>query len=417
MKRRAILITYPENSIINEALGLAEAAGYEVVGLATQRFLKRAKYGVGEGKAQEVKRLVIEKKADCIVFDEKLGSSQIYNLTKLTGVEVIDRERLILQIFNIRANTAEAKLQVKLAELKYELPRAREKVRLAKQGEQPGFYGLGEYEVDVYYSDIQRRIISIARKLKEVRKRRELHRLHRRRLSIPTVSLAGYTGVGKTTLFNTLTGESKEIDKGAFTTLATTTRAIYIDGSKVLISDTVGFISRLPRYMLDAFHATLEELTYADLILLILDASETTSTLIRKYRDCIRILTELNVLPSKVVLVFNKIDLISRQEALGKAIAINAFESECFLISAKEGIGLNKLKKGIAERVLREEELTLAVEGINLERISQSIDWAKQVAMVRFEKDEESKLIKARIKGPAWVVEKVSASIKRDHEF
>lgn len=413
MKRRAILITYPDNSIINEALGLAEAAGYEIVGLATQSFLKRAKYGVGEGKAQEVKRLVVEKKADCIVFDEKQGSSQIYNLTKLTGVEVIDREKLILQIFNIRANTAEAKLQVKLAELKYELPRAREKVRLAKQGEQPGFYGLGEYEVDVYYSDIQRRIISISRKLKEVKKRRELHRQHRQRLGLPIISLAGYTGVGKTTLFNSLTGESKEVDKGVFTTLTTTTRAIYIDGSKVLVSDTVGFISRLPRYMLDAFHATLEELTYADLILLILDASENTNTLIRKYRDCVRILTELNVLPSKVVLVFNKVDLISKQEALGKAIAVNAVEDEYFMISAKEGIGLDELKKRIAKRVLREEELTLLIEEVNLKKISQEIDWAKQVAMVKFERDEENNLVKAKIKGPAWVVEKVSLNIRK----
>jgi len=214
--------------------------------------------GIGEGKAEEAARLVREHKIDTILFDDSLNASQSYNLAKLCNVEVRDREKLILEIFARRATTSEAKLQVQLAELNYELPRAKDKVRMAKRGEQPGFFGLGRYEVDVYVRMRKRQIAVLKGKLEEVRERREVQRRHRASEGLSTVAITGYTGAGKTTLFNRLTGESKEAGGGAFTTLAPTTRSVDVGGRKVLLSDTVGFISRLPTYLVEAFKSADE---------------------------------------------------------------------------------------------------------------------------------------------------------------
>ncbi|MFN3622245.1 MAG: GTPase HflX, partial [Nitrososphaerales archaeon] len=167
--KRAVLVTYPNQFILHEAKELAKAAGYEVVEILTQRYLMHSKYGLGSGKAEDLKEIVAKKDCNVVLFDESLKSVQIYNLTKLAGVEIIDREKLILEIFAKRASSRESKLQVRLAELEYEMARAKEKVRLAKLGEQPGFYGLGGYEVDVYYRAIKRMTVSIKEKLKKVR--------------------------------------------------------------------------------------------------------------------------------------------------------------------------------------------------------------------------------------------------------
>jgi GTP-binding protein HflX len=356
--KKAILVTYPDKFIIQEALGLAEAADYEVVKLITQKYLLRAKYGIGSGKAKELKEMIKDLNADVILFDEKLRSVQIYNLAKLAGVEVINRERLILEIFNKRASSAEAKLQVQLAELRYEIPRAREKVRLAKMGEQPGFFGLGRYDVDDYYRMIKRRIAIIMKKLKQVSKRRELYRFQRLRTNLPLISFAGYTGAGKTSLFNVLVRESKDTGKGLFTTLTTTTRSLHLSGSKILVSDTVGFISRLPPYMIEAFKATLEELTYANLVLLVIDASEPLENMIRKYQSCVNVLAELGVSPLNVLPIFNKSDLISMNEIEDKIKALGMNSQNVVITSAKTGFGIDALKSKINEMIYAHTPLT-----------------------------------------------------------
>ena len=190
---------------------------------------------------------------------------QLYNLAKLTGIEVIDRFQLILEIFTRRASTSEAKLQIQLAQLQYELPHAKEKVRLKKLSEQQGFLGLGRYEVDNAYNTIHRQISHIRNKLKGIQKERRLHRARRRELGFPLISLAGYTNAGKSTLFNTLAEEAVPVDYGLFTTLSTTTRDIDLLGKKVLLTDTVGFIDRLPITLIEAFHSTLEETIFSEL--------------------------------------------------------------------------------------------------------------------------------------------------------
>jgi len=246
--RKALLITYQSQDTIREATSLADAAGYSVIKIVNQRHLTRSKYGIGSGKAEEVKELVKQLKPEAIVFDEVLKPTQQYNLASLCKVEIIDREKLILRIFETRASTAESRIQIKLAQLRYEMIRAREKVRLAKAGEQPGFFGMGKYDADVYFLDINKRAAALRKKLEGEERRRELHRIQRSKVGLSTISIAGYTSAGKTTLFNTLTGESKAAGQGVFTTLSTFTRGLELNDKKVLVSDTVGFMSKLPAY-------------------------------------------------------------------------------------------------------------------------------------------------------------------------
>lgn len=346
---RALLIHYPDKYEAEEAIALAEAGGYEVAGTLTQRYLSRSKYGIGEGKAEEAAEIVRERKIEMILFDSNLNASQSYNIAKLCKVEVKDREKLILEIFTKRATTAEAKLQVELADLSYELPRAREKVKRAKLGEQPGFFGLGKYQVDVYIRMMKRRMATLKQKVAEVRERREIFRYRRERIGRQTVAITGYTGAGKTTLFNRLTGETKEVDVGVFTTLSPTTRGIDLGTQKVLVSDTVGFINRLPTYLIEAFKSTLEEVSFSELALLVVDASLPAERLDVNFRSCLATLAELDVLESRILIVMNKTDLASSEELGEKMQKLGIEDAVC--VSAKTGAGLPELLKEISRRL------------------------------------------------------------------
>jgi GTP-binding protein HflX len=233
-----------------------------------------ARYQIGPGKVEELAKLVEETGADKVIFDNPLRTLQNYNLAKATHVEVIDRFQLILELFNRRATTTEAKLQIQLATLKNELKHAREKVRLSKGSEQPGFMGLGAYEADVYKDAIKLQVQTILKKLAAIRKKRVLQRERRTALGFQTISLAGYTSAGKSTLFNALTEETALVDKSLFTTLSTQTRMVEFSRRRFLLTDTVGFIDRLPIGLIEAFHSTLEETIYAALIVLVVDLSE-----------------------------------------------------------------------------------------------------------------------------------------------
>jgi GTP-binding protein HflX len=224
------------------------------------------------------------------------------------------------------------------------MSRAKEKVRLAKMGEQPGFMGIGMYEVDTYYNDIQNRMKSVKLKLAKTGKQRALHREARRRVGLKTISLAGYTSAGKTTLFNTLTGETKEESPELFTTLSTTTRKILIDKKPVLISDTVGFISKLPAYMIEAFKSTLEELRYADVVVVVVDVSDSELELKKKFRSCLKTLSDLDVDQERVIFALNKSDLISPEDIVRRAELVGIGESKKWVpISAVTGENISKL--------------------------------------------------------------------------
>jgi GTP-binding protein HflX len=349
---KAIVVTYPDEFAKQEIVELAKAGGYEVNEVVTQREIIRSEYGVGSGKAQELQGMVEDTKSDTIIIDESVTSSQANKLSTLTKAQVVDRERLILNIFARRATTTEAKLQVQLAELRYELPRAKDVVRTSVRGEQAGMYGMGEYAVDVKFRALKRQMAFVREKLAKSRTVRDLHTTERRKLGLPFVSLAGYTSSGKTTLFNRLASEAKEESPNLFTTLSTTTRTVGFPNSKrkVLLSDTVGFISRLPTYLVESFKSTLDELRYANLVLLMLDVSESAESIEIKLTSCRETLNDLEVDPARVLLVLNKVDLL---DAMGRR-SIDGFpmfkEYSTVKVSASRGDGLRQLSNKILER-------------------------------------------------------------------
>jgi GTP-binding protein HflX len=343
----AVLVTYKDPDSIEEADSLAAAAGYTVVEHITLREFPGGKYGIGQGKADILRTLVQSSRVGQIIVDDKLGASENYNLSKYCGCPVVDREKLVLEIFAKRAMTQEAKLQVKLAELSYELPRVREYVRYQTAGEQPGMFGYGSYEVEKYYRSIKARMDATRRKLLKAEARRELFRTHRKELNFPMISLAGYTSAGKTTLFNRMTQSLQPTSPKLFTTLSTTTRRVKFGDLDALLSDTVGFITRLPHYMIEAFKSTLEELTYADLVLLMIDVSDPPECLANKYETCVRTLAELNVQEGRILFVFNKTDKVGAVEAQRRISYVDSRAHSPIFISAKDGFGLDELRRRI----------------------------------------------------------------------
>ena len=331
MKDSAILITYDKEDVVKEAVALCESAAYDIRKIIRQKFLNKSKFGVGEGKVEELKELVASIKPDVIIYDEILKPSQNYNLASTLKIKILDREMLILEIFERRARSSESTLQVKLAQLRYEMSRAKERVRLAKMGEQPGFMGIGKFEVDVNQNDIKNRMNNVKSKLQKSSKQRALHREARKRIGFKTVSLAGYTSAGKTTLFNKLTGEENEESPKLFTTLSTTVRKIILRELEVLISDTVGFISKLPAYMIEAFKSTLEELNYADVVIVVIDISDPILELKKKFRSCVNTLDGIGVNPDKIIFVLNKSDRVNEEEIVEKVDQLGLKENKKWL--------------------------------------------------------------------------------------
>jgi GTP-binding protein HflX len=340
-----------ENSTLEELQKLAEAAGYTVVAKIEQLRTADARYQIGAGKVEELATIVKETGAEKILFDNPLKPVQSYNLAKVTHVEVIDRFKLILEIFTRRAKTTEAKLQIQLAKLRYELAHAKERVRLTKMKEQPGFMGLGAYEADVYRDAVQRQVQSIREKLGKIREKRLLHRERRAELGFMTVSLAGYTSAGKSSLFNALTEEAAQVDNALFTTLSTTTRLLEISKRQYLLTDTVGFIDRLPLTLIEAFQSTLEETIYSDLILLVLDLSEPIEKIEKKNSICIETIEHIGALGIPLITVLNKIDLLSEREIERKLTALRTKVKNPILISALYQTNIELLKQAILKKL------------------------------------------------------------------
>ena len=340
----AILITYDRDDVADEAVALCYAAGYKVSHTIRQQFLNRPKYGISEEMVHQLGEHAERLVPDVIIYDEVLRPSQNYNLASRLHRNILDREALILQIFERRASSAESRLQVKMAQMRYEAGRAKEKVRLAKMGEQPGFMGIGRFEVDIYYNDIKHRMNSVRAKLAKAGRQRMLHRQGRRRAGLKTVSLAGYTSAGKTTLFNTLTGESHQKSEEMFTTLSTTTRRFMVGREPFLISDTVGFISKLPAYMIEAFRSTLEEMVHADVVLVVLDAGDRIPDLQKKYRSCMGTLGRLGVERGKMVFVMNKADTLTTQQMASRVHMLDMDDKLWVAASAATGSGLDALR-------------------------------------------------------------------------
>ena len=334
---------------LEELAALVETAGGESVGMILQqRDAPEARTFIGEGKVAEARELVQAQGADLVVFDNELSPSQQRVLTEEIGVQVIDRAGLILDIFAQRARTREGRLQVELAQYKYLLPRLTgmwgHLVRqTASGGKSPiGTRGPGETQLETDRRHIRRKIAKLAGDLEEVRRVRAVQRDRREKNEIPVVAIVGYTNAGKSTLLNALTDADIPARNRLFDTLDTTTRTLEIsDTCTVLISDTVGFIRKLPHHLVEAFKATLEELAYADLILHVIDASNP------EWRDQVevveRLIAQLGAEATPRIDVFNKSDVYVGD--------IRPHGEDIVSISAKTGEGLDELLAKIGKRL------------------------------------------------------------------
>ena len=351
---RAILVglnapslTREENATeetLEELAALLDTAGGTCLGTVLQnRPNPEPRTFIGEGKTAEVKELVGTLGADIVIFDNPLSPSQQRVLTEELGVTVMDRAALILDIFAKRARTSEGRLQVELAQYKYLLPRLTGMWKhLERQEGAIGTRGPGETQLESDRRHIHRKIAKLEDELKDVRRVRATQRERREKNEVPVVAIVGYTNAGKSTLLNAFTGADIPANNRLFDTLDTTTRMLEIsDTCTVLISDTVGFISKLPHQLVDAFKATLEELTFADLLLHVIDTSD---PLWREQADVVdRLILELGAAETPRLEVFNKCDLAPAE--------ILPHGEDIVSISARTGAGLPQLLEAIGRRL------------------------------------------------------------------
>ena len=343
-RQRAVLVAvdtgkWDAEESIMELAALCETAGADSVAEIIQQSdkLNPATY-VGSGKAQEIRDTAERLEADIIVVDDSLSGVQVRNLEEITGFPVIDRTVLILDIFARNAKTAEGKLQVELAQLEYRLPRLMGSGGgLSQQGGGIGTRGPGETKLESDRRHIRSRIVSLKQKLEKMEERREITRRFRKRDGIPTVALVGYTNVGKSSLLNKLTGSDVLAEDKLFATLDPTVRRLAVGNLQhVLLVDTVGFVSRLPHGLVKAFKSTLDEVRFADLILLVADASSESWG--SQLDVATEVLDELGCSEIPRIKVFNKCDLNDLASALPG-----------IPVSARTGEGLDTLLEKISE--------------------------------------------------------------------
>ena len=329
---------------MDELAALVETAGGEVVGrLLQNRPTPDPRSFIGDGKVQELKHMIEVNGCDLAVFDNELSPSQMRVLQEDLGVKVLDRSGLILDIFAQRAQTSEGRLQVELAQYKYLLPRLLGMwTHLERQEGAIGTRGPGETQLETDRRHIRRKISKLKEELEQVRRVRGVQRERRIKNEVPVVAIVGYTNAGKSTLLNKLTGADIPANDRLFDTLDTTTRTLEIsDTCTVLISDTVGFISKLPHHLVEAFKATLEELEYADLLLHVIDASNPEW---REQAAVVeKLIAELGAAETPRIDVFNKSDRYTGD--------IVPHGEDIVSISAKTGQGLDELLDMIGKRL------------------------------------------------------------------
>jgi GTP-binding protein HflX len=336
---------------MEELASLASTADVEVVGRMIQRLERPQRTYVGTGKVKELISLKEQAGYNVVIFDDELSPRQQKNLEDSLQVKVIDRTALILDIFARRAQTHEGKLQVELAQHQYLLPRlAGQWSHLERLGAGIGTRGPGEKQIETDRRLIERRIQKLKRDLEDVRKHRALYRRNRKRSGIPVVALVGYTNAGKSTLLNTLSGAEVFVEDKLFATLDPTTRRLRLpDGQTILMTDTVGFIHKLPPSVVAAFRATLEELGEADVLLHIVDITHQNA--LEQARTVEDILKDLELGDKPEVTVLNKIDLLRHRLSPEEVEQLGGKSDGTVMVSARQGTGVDKLL-GEISRVL-----------------------------------------------------------------
>ncbi|MDR2964923.1 MAG: GTPase HflX [Treponema sp.] len=348
--KRALLVSLSKDAA-RELRGLAETLVLNIVSLEIINIReKQPRFGMGSGKASELVEKAKELKADCIVFDFDLSPSQQRNWEELSDLPVLDRQELIIQIFASRAITREADLQVQLAQLHYRLPRLTHKyIDLSQQrGGRYGSKGKGETKLETDRRRIEQQIHKLEKEIEQVTKQRQVQRRQRERQGLPVCAIVGYTNAGKSSLLNALTGADVFVEDKLFATLDATTRRLQLeDGKTVLLTDTVGFIRRLPHSLIKAFRSTLEEASHANLILHILDASDVNIN--EYYQTTINVLSELGAAEIPAITVLNKIDNL---EDSSMTESLLSKYPDSMAISVKKDINLNFLKNLISQKVI-----------------------------------------------------------------
>ena len=339
---------------LDELEELAKTAGAEVAARVIQgREAPHPGTYVGKGKIEEIETLLFGTDASGIICDDELSPAQIKNLERMLDVKIMDRTLLILDIFAKRASTKEGKIQVELAQLRYRASKLTgQGTALSRLGGGIGTRGPGEKKLEVDRRRIRERISHLKRELSDVIRHRETQRKQRQRHHIPVVCIAGYTNAGKSTLLNRLTDSHVLEEDQLFATLDPTTKSLKFEsGFQVLLTDTVGFIRKLPHHLVDAFRSTLEEVKYSDLILHVVDASNPQRE--KQMETVYETLTQLGAGKQTVVTAFNKVDLLSEEEPLKDPHA-----KKTVRISAKTGEGLEELLKSM-EELLKKQKLYL----------------------------------------------------------
>lgn len=336
---------------MTELAELVETAGAEVVGMTVQgRANIHPGTYVGSGKLQEIRHMISDLQADGIVCDDELSPAQLRNMEKELDCKVIDRTLVILDIFAARASTSEGKIQVELAQLRYRLSRLTGLgTSLSRLGGGIGTRGPGEKKLEMDRRQIKTRISQLKRELEEVRQHREVNRGQRSRNHTKVAAIVGYTNAGKSTLLNRLTGANVLEEDKLFATLDPTTRNLKLDGGQeILLTDTVGFIRKLPHHLIEAFRSTLEEAKYADLIIHVVDVANPQRE--KQMQIVYETLQNLGVAGKKVITLFNKQDKLQMEEV------VKDFKADYTLkISAVTGSGLEQVKE-VLEEVLREDK-------------------------------------------------------------
>jgi GTPase len=357
-QRAYCIAALPDGDDLSELKELLRTAGVAVVGEMVQhREQPHPNLYLGPGKVEELKALLQDADANVVVADDELSPRQERNLEKELGMPVIDRTTVILDIFAGHANSAEGKLQVELAQLEYNLARMRGLwTHLERLGGGIGTRGPGESQIETDRRLARDRISALRRRLDHVRSNRAVMRAERERAHLPNIALAGYTNAGKSTLLNALTGSEVGVRDRLFHTLDPTTRTLRLQGRTYLMTDTVGFIRKLPHQLVDAFAATLEETRLADLVLHVVDASAPEDELVGMVRAVEDVLEEIEAGVSPRILVLNKADLVDADRRHELAFR----HPDAVLVSAATGEGLDELRERIAaefERTLRDVEL------------------------------------------------------------
>jgi len=363
-KERSVIVGVEQNkdkwdidNSLDELEELVKAAGGEVVGRISQKVDKiNAAYFIGTGKATEIKNFCIDQDVTTVVFNDELSGAQLRNLEEVIGLKIVDRTNLILDIFALRASSKEGKLQVKLAQLKYRLPRLIGfRDYLSREGGGIGTRGPGEQKLETDRRHILREINNIEKELEHATEMRDVTRKKRLNSNLPIVALVGYTNAGKSTLLNRMVKQNLKENEDSkdvfvkdmlFATLDTSLRRARLNnGQDYLLTDTVGFVSKLPTHLVEAFKGTLEEVKYADLLLHVVDSSNEDLDI--QIQTTMDILKDLDVLDKPMITVFNKMDKSEKQNMVYNS----KYVDDKIFISAYNGTNINELIDLVEEKL------------------------------------------------------------------